>query len=68
VEVLKQRIRTFPSEASHSWLILGGIYSRPEVNDKAQALQSYRYALTLTPGYLRSGVKASIPEEYQRQL
>lgn len=68
VKVLRQRIRTLPSEASHSWLILGGIYSRPEVDDKAQALQSYRYALTLTPGYLRPSVKASIPAEYQRQL
>jgi tetratricopeptide (TPR) repeat protein len=68
IRALEQQIKNSPKDAANAWLDLGELYSRPEIANEARAVESYRNALSLTPGYLRNRVWQRIPPSVQRLM
>lgn len=65
IRALEQQIKNSPKDAASAWLDLGELYSRAEIANEARAAESYRNALSLTPGYLRDRVWRRIPPTIQ---
>lgn len=68
IRALEQQIKNSPKDAANAWLDLGELYSRAEIANQARAVESYRNALSLTPGYLRNRVWQRIPPSVQRLM
>ena len=68
IRALEQQIKNSPKDAANAWLDLGELYSRAEFANEARAVESYRNALSLTPGYLRNRVWQRIPPSVQRLM
>lgn len=68
IAALELRIQTAPMDVADDWLNLGNVYNKPEVNNPAQALASYRAALHATASHRQYGVWAKIPPDYRERL
>lgn len=68
IRALEQQIKKAPELAQEAWLDLAAIYSNADVNDEAKAIESYRTALNLTPGYLKNRVWQQIPPAWRFRL
>ena len=68
IQALELRIQKLPIDVANDWLNLGNVYNKAEVNNQAQALESYRAALNAVPSYLQDGVWAKIPPTYRARL
>lgn len=68
IQALKLRIQQGPIDVADDWLNLGNVYSKAEVSNEAEALASYRAALSAVPSYRQDGVWAKIPPIYRAKL
>jgi hypothetical protein len=68
IRSLQLRSQAWPAYAVDGYFRLGLLYSNPEVNEAAKALEAFRAGLAMIPSEERAGFISQVPEPYRMKL